>query len=68
VRNRDENRSDAITGYVIVKICPGFVLAMIAEAAAKRFGGFSVVTLFLAGWIACLLFTALLNSVTDEAA
>ena len=53
--------------YFVVFIVPGLILAGMAGLAARRFSGFSVEAIFLAGWIGSLLFSALIKWTTKNA-
>jgi hypothetical protein len=59
---------DTTTGYLVVHVGAGLVLAGIAELVVGRFGGLSVLAIFLAGWTGHVLFNALINAVTDGSA
>jgi hypothetical protein len=56
------------TAWVVVHIVPGLVIAGIAVAAADRLGGWSVWTMFVAGWISHVIFGELINSITRKEA
>lgn len=58
---------DTWTAYFVVFIVPGLILAGMTGLAVRRFGGFSVEAIFLAGWIGSLLFSALIKWTTRGA-
>lgn len=62
----DRDRTDATT-YLIVYLFPGLMLAPIVALAAKRIGVSSLGAIFVAGWVASLLFSALIRTVTKDA-